>query len=130
MNAMDASPVTHGELREALTQAEQRLNDRIDQTEQRLDHKVNRALELWGGALIRRIERGEQRLAAIEGRLTTDLPLLFLAMEQQMSAELARHARSFAELHQSQLAAIDEKYTELPPRVRRLEAAVFTRDKR
>ena len=28
MNAMDTSPVTHGELREALTQTEQRLTDR------------------------------------------------------------------------------------------------------
>jgi hypothetical protein len=60
-------------------------------------------LELWGGALLARIDRTEQR----------------------MSAELARHAGAIHEAMTALFAASDEKYADLPGRVNRLEYAVF-----
>jgi hypothetical protein len=89
------TPVTRGELRDEL----QQLEARVDRKLERLDEK----LEAWGGALLARIESGEQR----------------------MLAELARHAKAIQEALSTQGSAIDEKYADLPRRVRRLEAAVF-----
>src|SRR5512134_1479919 len=51
-----STPVTRGELREELQQLEQKL-------EQKLAHLATKTeLEMWGGALLARIELGEQRL--------------------------------------------------------------------
>ena len=60
-------------------------------------------LELWGGALLERIDRFEQRLLA----------------------ELARHTRASAEGLSTQISVIDEKYADLPPRVSKLETQVL-----
>jgi hypothetical protein len=68
-------------------------------------------LELWGGALLERIKSGEQRL---EQRI------------DRLSEELARHANAICETLTAQIAASAEAYADLPGRVKRLEAAVFT----
>jgi flagellar biosynthesis/type III secretory pathway chaperone len=59
-------------------------------------------LELWGGALLARITESEQRLLT----------------------ELGRHTRAIQEAMTAQISVIDEKYADLPARVRRLEAKV------
>ena len=92
-----STPVTRGELRAELAQFEIRL-------EQKLEQK----LEIWGGALLARIESTEQRLLS----------------------ELARHAKAFHEAMMVQISVIDEKYADLPQRVSQLEAKVFARKKR
>jgi len=60
-------------------------------------------LEHWGGALLARIDRSEQRLLA----------------------ELARHTRASAEDLSTQISVIDEKYADLPLRVSKLETKVL-----
>jgi len=72
-------------------------------------------LEIWGGALLARIEQGERRLEATEQRLST---------------ELARHAQAILEAMQSQISASHDRYADLPGRVSRLEATVFTPEQR
>lgn len=69
-------------------------------------------LELWAGALELRLhERSEQMLAAQEERLFT-----------RLSAEIARLVRSVEESMRGAIAAVDEKYADLPGRVRALES--------
>jgi outer membrane murein-binding lipoprotein Lpp len=88
------------------------LRDELKQELAQLATKTE--LEIWGGALLARIESGERRL--IE-RL--DLT------EQRLHAELARHTAAVHESMSALLAARDEKFADLPGRVSWLEAAVF-----
>jgi hypothetical protein len=83
-------------------------------------------LEMWGGALLERIDSGERRMQALEHRLIERIE----RMQQQLQTDLARHANA---LHESMAALIhghDDKYKDLPPRVSRLESAVFTPEPR
>lgn len=68
--------------------------------EQKLDQK----LEIWAGALRAHIAESERRLLA----------------------ELARHYKAIQEALSKQISVIDDKYRDLPARVRKLEARVFT----
>lgn len=110
-----STPVTRGELREELWQFEARL-------EARFDHK----LEMWGGALLARMEsfemRMETRMQSFETRMQS--------LETRMLTELARHTQAIQESLTTQIAVIDEKYTDLPGRVNRLEGAVFGKPRR
>jgi hypothetical protein len=63
---------------------------------------------MWGGALLARIELGEQR----------------------MFTELARHTRAIQESMLTQISVVDDKYDDLPARVRQLEATVFPPERR
>jgi chromosome segregation ATPase len=125
-----STPVTRDELRDELTQLEQRVDRRFEQVDRRFEQvdrrfeQVDRRfeqiageltkmatkveLELWGGALMARIEQSEQRLMM----------------------ELARHSQANHEASVRLLAAIDDKYTDLPGRVSRLEGAVFPHERR
>jgi hypothetical protein len=71
-------------------------------------------LEIWGGALLARIESGEQRLLKHID-----------SSEQRLLVEVARHIRASQEEMSRQLSVIDEKYADLPSRMSRLEAKVF-----
>jgi TolA-binding protein len=123
-------PVTRDELRDELAQLEQRVDLRFEQVDQRFEQVDQRfeqvdqrfeqisgqltkmatkvELELWGGALMARIEQSEKRLMT----------------------ELARHTQANHEASLRLLAAIDDKYTDLPGRVSRLEGTVFPHDRR
>jgi hypothetical protein len=130
-NATDMStPVTRAELQEDLT---------------RFATKVE--LELWGGALLARIESGERRLieqiAQTERQLTerltrTELQLIeriaqtemqlterITQTEQRLQADLARHAGALYESMATLISTIDDKYADLPGRVSRLETVTF-----
>jgi hypothetical protein len=92
MDSTDMStPVTRRELQEAIATAIVPLATKTD-------------LEIWGGALLARIQESEQRLLA----------------------ELARHTSAVCESMRAQIAASAEPYADLPERVSRLETAVFT----
>jgi len=99
-------PVTRGELREELAQLEVRL--------EKLEQKLDQKLEIWGGALLTRIEAGERRQAEWAA-----------SFEQRLLTDLARHTKAPFEAMAMQVSAIDDKYAELPGRVSRLEATVF-----
>jgi hypothetical protein len=86
------TPVTRGELRQELTELRQELRQ-----------EFRYGLEMWGGALLARIEASEQRLLA----------------------ELARHTRASHEAMLAHISACLEPFAGLPERVSRLEAAVF-----
>jgi len=137
LRALDdmSTPVTRGELRAELEQFEIRLEQRLEQRlgqkleqklEQKLAHLVTKAeleqklaplatkaeLELWGGALLARMtERME-------------------SLEQRLLVELASHTKAISESMSAQIAVIDEKYADLPPRASRLETEVFARKQR
>jgi len=106
-----ATPVTRGELREELGQLERRFDEKLD---------------LWGGALLARIESSEQRMLAriesSEQRLAR-LEQRIERSQQEVLAELARHTAAIYEAISKDLSVVDEKYADLPGRVRRLEAA-------
>jgi hypothetical protein len=72
--------------------------------------------------LLERIDGVEQRLLTFEQRLIT--------FEQRLLTELARHTRANYEEMSTQISIIDEKYTDLPPRVSRLETKVFAPKRR
>jgi hypothetical protein len=97
-----STPVTRGELRAEIERIEIRLDQMVTVMATKTD------LEIWGGALLARIESGQQR----------------------MLAELARHAKAIQEAMSTQISAIDEKYADLPARVSRLETAVFVPERR
>jgi hypothetical protein len=52
------------------------------------------------------------------------------ALEQRVIAEIARHTRAFAESMSTLVSAVDEKYADLPPRVKRLENQMLARKRR
>lgn len=112
MSATDmTAPVTRGELREELAllrqDTHQQLHQQIAALEERLLKKTRSDLEIWGGALLERINESEQRLV------------------KQLGTELARHVGAVREDMQRQFAAFHEAFADLPSRVSRLEAAVF-----
>jgi vacuolar-type H+-ATPase subunit I/STV1 len=120
------TPVTRGELREDLAQ---------------LDPKFKQWLEIWGGALLVRIESTEQRLnqriESTEQRLNQRIELTEQRLnqcielaEQRLHAELARHTSAICESMAAQIKVIDEKYADLPARARQLEANVVPRKRR
>jgi hypothetical protein len=112
MNPLDMStPVTRGELREELAV---------------LELKFEQKLELWGGALLARITESDQRAKESEQRLLARAT----ESEQRMLTEIARHIRAANEAMIAQLSVIDEKYADLPRRVRRLETKVFVAKRR
>ena len=80
------------------------LKAELEQFEIRLDQKLG----LWGGALRAQIEASEQRLLT----------------------ELARHVRAIQEALSTQVSVVDEKYADLPVRVKRLETTVFRSKRR
>jgi hypothetical protein len=108
-----STPVTRDELRDELSQLEQRVDRRFEQVDQRFETMLRQMatkaeLELWGGALMACIEQAEKRLVM----------------------EIARHTQANHEASVRLLAAIDDKYTDLPGRVSRLEGAVFPHEPR
>jgi hypothetical protein len=61
-------------------------------------------LEIWGGALMARMD------AQLDG------------LRRDLRSDLARHANAIFESAQAMIRAIDDKYTDLPGRVTRLES--------
>jgi hypothetical protein len=113
-----STPVTRDELRDELAQITQRfeqVDQRFEQVDQRFEQITDQLtkmatkvdLENWGGALMDRVMKYLEQ------------------SEKRLSAELARHAQANYEASLKFLAAIDDKYTDLPKRVSRLEGAVF-----
>ncbi|MDX2091327.1 MAG: hypothetical protein SFX73_25940 [Kofleriaceae bacterium] len=104
------TPVTRGELRLELANLETRFDAK---------------LELWAGAILDRVDK---RFAQIDQRFV-EMEQRFVDLEQRFAAfsrELAGHAKAIAESVRAEVRVLDDKYTDLPDRVRRLEDAVFS----
>ena len=96
-------------------------------------------LELWGGALVARMQHGEQRIDRLEQRiqqLDQRVSDRFEQFEQQVSdrfqqseqrflIELARHTSAIHEAMRTEIKACVEPFADLPGRMSRVEAAVF-----
>jgi hypothetical protein len=130
-----SAPVTRRELQDELKQ----LRQEIKRAVKPLATKV--ALESWGGALLARIESGERQTHAQFVSLEQRTHAQFVSLEQrlieradrmqqQLQLDLARHANALHESMVTLICAHDEKYTDLPERVHRLESAVFARKPR
>ena len=61
-----------------------------------------------------------------ERRVVNALKVEISASERRLLAELGRHTKSSVEQLTGQLAAVDQKYQDLPERVTRLEDEVFS----
>lgn len=132
---------------------------RLDEKIEKLRVSTRGDLEIWGGALLARIAESEARSKQLMSEFATSLTTLMnhvatsaenvtstlmtvmdqrfaavdqrmVAMEQRLMVELARHSRVNAESLATQITAIDEKYSDLPERVSRLEAQVVPRGPR
>jgi hypothetical protein len=120
-NVADMStPVTRGELKEELDLLRQEFRQAIAPLATKaelapLATKVE--LEIWGGALLARIQSSEQGLK--------ELKELIKASERQLQADLARHAGALFESMSALIKGLDEKYADLPGRVTVLETRVF-----
>jgi hypothetical protein len=146
MDSTDMStPVTRGELQEALSQVKQEhwrdLREATEPlaTKAELHQELQAAiaplatkaelqaaiaplatkaeLELWGGALVARMQHGEQRIDRLEQQ--------FQQFEQRFLTELARHTSAILEAMRTEIKACIEPLADLPARMSRVEAAVF-----
>ena len=110
-------PVTRGELRQELGELEQ---------------KLDRKLELWGGALL---DRMDKQFAAFDKRMEERQKLRderFAAFQERMQqfektmrADFARWAKAIHESLMKAVGVVDDQYKDLPPRVSKLERKVF-----
>ncbi len=119
-----STPVTRGELREELEQLEIRIDRRFEQVEQKLEGCATKA-DLEGCATKADLERYATKADLERYATKLDLEAWGLALMDRMQAEIARHFGAFQEWMSAQFAALDEKYTDLPGRVGRLETTVY-----
>ena len=88
-------------------------------------------LEMWGGALVARIQQGEQRIGNLERGQEQLIGLVQQTQqqiqhtEQRLLTELARHTSAVHEAMRTEIKASFEPLADLPGRMSRLEAAVF-----
>jgi hypothetical protein len=107
-------------------------------TRAELHHEIRAAvaplaaeLEMWGGALVARIQHGEKRLDNLERGQEQLIGLVqqtqqqIQQTEQRLLAELARHTSALHEATRTQIKASTEPFDDLPGRVNRLETEVF-----
>jgi hypothetical protein len=73
--------------------------------------------ELWGGALVARMQHGEQRIDRLDHQ--------FQQFEHRFLTELARHTSAILEAMRTEIKACIEPLADLPGRMARVEAAVF-----
>jgi hypothetical protein len=90
-------------------------------------------LEMWGGALAARMDQMNHALRAemdlreqrVDQRMELRFAELRQELRQELNVDLARHLGAALESVQTMIRGLDDKYTDLPPRVRALETAVF-----
>jgi exonuclease VII large subunit len=108
---------------------EQRLDKRIDGVEQRMESMEQRLEDRLG----KRIDEAEHRLHddigkriyEAEHRLHDDIGKRIDEAEQRLHDDIAMLAKAHQESMATLISVIDEKYADLPARVKRLEGTVF-----
>lgn len=135
-------PITRGELKEEMADFERRI-----------DAKLDAKLDLFLGALMarldgrfesidarfevidRRFEAIDRRFEAIDARFDKierrfdafrlEVDDRFVQLRADVDRDIARHTSAMTENLRTFIVALDDKYKDRPPRVARLEAAVF-----
>jgi chaperonin cofactor prefoldin len=110
-----STPVTRGELREELDRLEVSFDHKLEKFEVKLDHKF---------------EALDHKIEALDHKFEVRLDLWGGALLERLQTEVARHIRAVLESMSTQISAVDDKYTDLPARVTHLETAVFARTPR
>ncbi|HEX3481104.1 MAG TPA: hypothetical protein VHT91_39075 [Kofleriaceae bacterium] len=85
-------------------------------------------LELWGGALVARMQHNEQRIDRLGEQIQQSEQRFsdrFQQSEQRFLIELARHTSAIHEAMRTEIRACFEPLADLPARMSRVEAAVF-----
>jgi len=90
-------------LDQRFAEQESKLDQRFAEFEARFEAKFDRKLDLWGGALVDRLQR----------------------FEQTMHADFARWAKAIHEALMQTVGVVDDKYKDLPGRVTKLERKVL-----
>jgi hypothetical protein len=129
LQAAIAPLATKAELHQAIQAAIAPLATRAELQELRSEFKAE--LGMWGGALVARIQQGEQRIGNLERgqdqliMLAQQTQQQIQQTEQRLLAELARHTSAIHESMRTQIKASTEPFDDLPDRVHRLETEVF-----
>jgi hypothetical protein len=128
-----STPVTRGELQEELRIFRLELRQELRQEHQQLRQELRQEfrdtfatkveLEMWGGALLARIESGERRLIERMDSLRHEL-------KTDIATEIARAFGAMQEWVAARICAVDDQYKDLPGRVGRLESTVFAPEPR
>jgi hypothetical protein len=89
-------------------------------------------LELWGGALVARMQHGEQQVQQLDQRVSDRFQQFeqrfsdrLQQSEQRLLTELARHVSAIHEAWRTEIKAYFEPLADLPGRMARVEAVVF-----
>ena len=139
------------DFKQELTQelaTKQELADAVSRlaTKQELADAVSRLatkqeLEMWGGALLARMDekfelmekrslaRMDEKFELMEKRSLARMDDRFELMEKRSLAQLAVHVKAIEETLGKAIGVVDEKYSDLPRRVKRLES-IASRSKR
>jgi chromosome segregation ATPase len=123
-----STPVTRGELREEI----QRLDLRLDDLDQKLEQRLAQMATKADLAQLASQMATKADLAQLASQMATkaDLNTWGGALFERLLTELARHTKAIQEALSTQISTFDDKYADLPARVRHLEAAVFVPEQR
>lgn len=81
--------------------------------------EMHEALEIWAGAIIEKVT------ASVTESVMARVNALFEERDARLTAELTHQIRASAADTHRYIAALDDKYRDLPARVTRLETKVF-----
>jgi hypothetical protein len=101
---------------------EDRLGKRIDEAEHRLHDDIGKRIDEAEHRLHDDIGK---RIDEAEHRLHDDIGKRIDEAEQRLHDDLAMLAKAHQESMATLISVIDEKYADLPARVKRLEGTVF-----
>ena len=119
-----STPVTRGELQQELREFKRELTQELDRKLESFATKKD--LESFATKKDLENYATKKDLENLTGALLARMD----GVGQQLQADLARHAGSLREWMSTLMAAHDEKYADLPGRVRQLEATVFGDERR
>ena len=120
-NASDddmTKPITRGEFKQELAAFEQRIDTKLD---------------LLLGAIMARFDDVYARFDDVYARFDNvnarfdNVNVRFDTIREELAMDIARHTSASAEHLRADVGVVDEKYKDLPPRVTKLEVAVFPR---
>ena len=108
--------VTRDELREELNQLRAQMDERFEQVDRRFDAMM--------AFMLARFEQMDRRFEQVDRRFE-ETARQATQRHAELLAELGQHTRAAAEANRADLRVVDDQYRDLPPRVTKLEEAVF-----
>ncbi len=127
-NASDddmTKPITRGEFKQELAAFEQRIDTKLDlllgAIMARFDDVYARFDDVYA-----RFDNVNARFDNVNVRFD-NVNVRFDTIREELAMDIARHTSASAEHLRADVGVVDEKYKDLPPRVTKLEVAVFPR---